>query len=251
MKKNILKCISTIDEFDIDEFNKLGIGVEIQDFTEPNLSKSSINSLIREYKDRFKNFEYIKALHGPFLDLRIASPDEEIRKVSYNKYLRTLEIADELDIDYIVFHSQISPFLNEPRLAELNNLQAKIAWESLTKEMGDYRGTIVIENIFEPTPDMLKDLISAIDLPNVKINLDFGHAKLGRVSLETWIRELKDYLVYIHLHSNDGIYDTHIPPSELQIKALNSLLTKYEINPVISLEYKSESISDHIEMIRE
>ena len=37
--RKIVKCIRQIAELNVDLFNGLGLGVEIQDFTEPNLSE--------------------------------------------------------------------------------------------------------------------------------------------------------------------------------------------------------------------
>lgn len=250
MERKILKCISTIDEFNIDEYKDLDIGIEIQDFTEPNLSLQVIEDLTNRYKELFKNFKNIRAMHGPFLDLRPSSPDLDIRKVSYNKYLRTLNIAIELDMDFVIFHSQINPYLDMPMLKDLNNLQSREFWHEIVEELPDFKGTILIENIFEETPEMIKDLIEKIDLPNIKINLDLGHARLGSVSLEKWVKELKEHISYIHLHSNDGVYDQHRVPSDIELMALSTLLKKYDINPVISLEYKTTDAAREIGILR-
>lgn len=238
MKRKILKAISTIDDLDIRELKILNIGVEIQDFVEPNLSQDEIQQKINIYKEKFKELNSIKALHGPFLDLKPSSPDKMIREVSYIRYLNTIKIANELQMDYIIFHSQINPYLNQPNLRRLNNIQAKEFWKKILDDGKDYKGVILLENIFEETPQMLKELIETINLPNIKVNLDIGHAKLGKVDLEDWIKELKDYIDYIHIHSNDGLYDTHESPNTEEIGKLYYLLDKYNINPVLSLEYK-------------
>lgn len=246
MKRKILKTLSTIDELYLEEYKKLNIGVEIQDFTEPNLSLEEIKMIINQYKDRLKDFDNIKALHGPFLDLKPSSPDKLIREVSYNRYLYTLKAAKKLEIDYLIFHTQINPYLNQPFLRELNNKQSKEFWEDILKEVPDYKGLILLENIFEETPLMLKELIETINLPNIKINLDIGHAKLGKVNLEEWIRELKDHIYYIHVHSNDGIYDNHQSPTTDEIENLYYLLNKYHINPILSLEYKIKDLEEEV-----
>lgn len=250
MKRKILKTISSINSLNMEELNNLNMGVEIQDLTEPNLSLSEINKIIAQYKEKFQEFNNIKALHGPFLDLKPSSPDKLIREVSYNRYLYTINAAKELTIDYLIFHSQINPYLNQPFLRELNNIQSKEFWEQILKEVSDYKGIILLENIFEETPDMLKELIETINLPNIKINLDIGHAKLGKVSLEKWIRELKDYIVYIHIHSNDGLYDKHQSPAQGEIENLYYILDKYDLNPVLSLEYKVDNLRKEIERYR-
>ncbi|NCC76891.1 MAG: sugar phosphate isomerase/epimerase, partial [Clostridia bacterium] len=201
MRRNILNCISTIDELDVAAYNQLGLGVEIQDFTEPNLSATEIEDLVRRYKSLFQNLQQPKSLHGPFLDLRPSSPDPMIRVISQQRYIKALQIATELQADFIVFHSQINPQLNEPFLSDLNNLQSRDAWQEIIAQVPDFGGTIVIENVFEITPAMLKALLEAIALPNIKVNLDIGHSKLGTAPLAEWIRELKDYIAYIHLHS--------------------------------------------------
>lgn len=250
MDRKILKTVSTMDDLNIKELKTMNLGVEIQDFTEPNLSVDERSEIIKFYKKKLKDFNGIKSLHGPFLDLKPASPDKEIRNVSYNRYLDTLKAGVELDIDYIIFHSQITPYLNEPRMKKLNNNQHKETLIKLLEEVPNYKGTILIENIFEEEPTMLKELIQTIDLPNIKINLDIGHAKLGKVSLEEWIRELKDYIVYIHIHSNNGLYDLHRVPSKEEINDLYYLLDKYNLDPILSLEYKIENLEEEMKKYR-
>ena len=243
--KKLVKCISYIEKLNIDEIEKLKIGIEIQDFTEPNLKKSEIKKIVETYKKILQDFNGIKALHGPFLDLKPASPDLLIRDISYKRYLDALNIARELNTDYIIFHSQINPYLNNITLRRLNNSQAKELWDKILSET-DYRGIILIENIFEESPLMLKEYIKEINKPNVKINLDIGHAKFGKVDLEEWIIELKDYIEYMHIHSNDSLYDTHEKPSNEEISNLYDLLEKYKLNPVLSLEYDTDNLTDEI-----
>ncbi|MGO1469790.1 MAG: sugar phosphate isomerase/epimerase family protein [Tissierella sp.] len=243
--KTLLKAVSIIDDFHINLFNKLDIGVEIQDFTESNLNIKEKDSLIRRYKKLFKNFRGTKALHAPFLDLKPASPDLAIRDISFHKYLNTLDICYKLEMDFVIFHSQINPYLNEPFIRDLNNRQNKEFWDKIL-DKSKYNGTILIENIFEESPKMLKEYIETINKENIKINLDIGHAKLGKVSLEEWIKELKDYIVYMHIHSNDGLYDKHNSPNKEEIKYLYNLLEKYDINPLLSLEYKTDNLENEI-----
>lgn len=242
----ILNCINTIDEFDVELYNKIEIGVEIQDFTEPNLSQNESIKRMDKYRKKFKDFKGLKALHGPFLDLKPASPDPKIREVSYKRYLDTLHIATQLDIDYIIFHSQINPYLNHKDLIQLNNRQNAEFWYKILEKVKSFKGTIVIENIFEEDPSMLKKYIETINLENIRINLDIGHAKLGKVSLETWIRELRDYISYMHIHSNSGNYDSHKALSTKEIKDLYYILDKYNIDSPLALEYKIHDLESEL-----
>ncbi|NMA85807.1 MAG: sugar phosphate isomerase/epimerase [Tissierellia bacterium] len=247
----IVKCVSTIEEFSPVDFKKLNIGVEIQDFVEPNLKEIEIEKLVSQYKTLLRDFPYTKSLHGPFLDLKPVSPDEDIRNISYKKYFRTLEIASKLDIDYVIFHSQINPWLSEPLIKSLNNKQNKEFWNSILKEAKDFDGTVLLENIFEEDPFFLKELIETIDMPNVKICLDIGHAKLRtNEDLGKWIEELKPYIEYIHFHWNEGLYDEHNRPEDKNIKYIKELLLRHNINPIIALEYKVYNLKEEVQRIK-
>lgn len=250
MGLQLVKCISTIDEFNPIKFRQLGIGVEIQDFTEPNLDYEKIRDIVDGYKRLLKDFPYIKAIHGPFLDLKPASPDMDIRRVSYNKYFNTLKIAQELDVDYVLFHSQINPWLDEPYIKALNNSQNKLFWQDILENFVDFKGTILIENVFEPDPMLLREYIETIDLPNVKICLDMGHAKLRtNKPLNRWVEVLREYVAYIHLHWNEGLYDEHSKPEDENIKYIKDLLKKHYISPIVALEYDIDCLEKEIERL--
>ena len=110
----------------------------------------------------------------------------------------------------------------------------------------DYEGLILIENIFEESPKMIKEHIEEINRDNIKINLDIGHAKLGEVELEEWIMELNDHIEYMHIHSNDSAYDKHESPSSEEISNLYTLLGKYNLNPVLALEYDIGNLKNEV-----
>ncbi|MCF6459839.1 sugar phosphate isomerase/epimerase family protein [Clostridium sp. Cult3] len=246
----IVKCISTIEEFSPVEFETLNIGVEIQEFVEPNLKDDEIENLVYEYEKLLKNFSHTKSLHGPFLDLKPASPDRDIRNISYKKYLRTLEIARELDMDYVIFHSQINPWLNEPYIKSLNNNQNKDFWHHILEDIKGFKGQIVLENIFEDDPLILKELIETIDFPNIRVCLDIGHAKLRTSKpLEKWVKELGQYVEYVHLHWNEGLYDEHVRPEDEDISYVKELLSKYNTNPIVALEYKVNDLKRETQRI--
>jgi sugar phosphate isomerase/epimerase len=246
MAIEILNCISTIDELDIVELNRNGVGVEIQDFVEPNLSYEDKESLIKEYKERLIDLKGSISIHGPFLDLKPASPDPDIKRVSREKYLEALDIANQLEADYIIFHSQINPYLNEPNLKDLNNLQAKEFWDEVLL-ITDFKGIILIENIFEETPTILKELIECIDSNRIKINLDLGHLNLSKAFLKVWINELSSYLAYIHMHGNNGIYDEHKDPSDSLVEEVFIHLNKMDLKPTIALEYKINNLDKEMQ----
>lgn len=246
----IVKCVSNIEEFSPMEFQNLNIGVEIQDFVKPNISDDEIKHLVIEYKKLLLDFPYTKSLHGPFLDLKPVSPDKDIRRVSYEKYFKTLKIATELDMDYVIFHSQINPWLKEPNIRFLNNKGNRDFWHSILKEIKEFKGQILLENIFEDNPLILKELIETIDLPNISICLDIGHAKLQtNEPLEKWVKELSEYIDYIHLHWNEGLYDEHNIPEDEDIKYIRELLLKYNLNPIVALEYRVNDLKREIQRI--
>lgn len=249
MKRKIIDCISTIEEFNVQDYIDLNIGVEIQDFVEPNLTDDEIDSTIKAYKELFKGFKNIKGMHGPFLDLKPASPDKDIRRVSQEKYFNTLNIAKDLDIDYVIFHSQMNPLLNEAKIMDLNHMQSADFFNYLMRETS-YEGIVLIENIFESSPKNMLRLMEKIESDRVKLNLDLGHAKLSGKPMEDWIKELRNHMAYIHFHSNNGRYDEHRSPSDNEIEELYYLLDKYKLDPVISLEYRKTNLKEEIERYR-
>lgn len=247
--RQIVKCAGTANQFDLPLYRRLNLGLEIQDFTKPDLSQEEKINITEHYERILEDFQGVKALHGPYLDLKPASPDPLIREVSYKRYREAFRIATQLETDFLIFHSQINPFLNEPYLRDLNNRQTRDFWHEITGET-DYRGIILIENIFEKYPEMLKEYIETVALPQLKINLDIGHLRIRKAGLEEWIKALKDEIVYIHVHSNDGNYDLHQRPSHKEISNLYDLLDRYDLNPVIALEYEFDAIEDEVARYR-
>lgn len=246
-KRQVLKVASTYEDLNVEELNRYNLGVEIQDFTEPNFTADEIEEILEIYKNSLKGIKGIKSMHGPFLDLKPASPDYDIRNLSIKRYEKAMEIATILDMDYIVFHSQINPDLNETFIRELNCKQNAQVWNEIVGKFKGFKGIILIENVFEKDPYVLKELLDCINLDNVKVNLDIGHVKLTNVPLEEWVFVLKDYLVYSHVHTNDGNYDRHSPITKEEIIHYYNILNNNGINPVITLEYRVLDLDKEIE----
>lgn len=246
----LMNCIGYIDYLDINDFKDLDVGIEIQDFTQPELLDGDYMGRVEDYKEKLQGFDKPISIHGPFLDLKPFSPDLEIRRVSIEKYKKALIVARELKAEYIVFHSQINPWINEPSMRKLNNEMQRDFWNHILDEV-DFEGTIIIENVFEDDPVLIKELIEIIDKPNIRICLDIGHSKLGcRSGLKYWIYELREYIEYVHLHWNEGKYDTHDYPTDENLKYVFDVFKEFNIEPKYAMEYEVNDLEKEVNRLK-
>ena len=180
--------------------------------------------------------QLITSLHGVFLDIHPESMDSKIKKVSRERILQNLEIAQKLECQYIVFHTSFNPLINHPRYIQNWEEQQVNCWEHLIAERDI---TVVLENVFEYNPRNLHQLFKKVHLKNLGWCLDSGHINLySQVSLDEWLQLLGNKLYYVHLNDNDGKSDQHLPcgQGKFNWEQYNSLIRKFNIEPVTVLE---------------
>lgn len=245
----LINCIDYIDNLSIRDYEKLDVGIELQDFTDPNLLDEGYQKVVDSYKEMLVGFSKTLSIHGPFLDLKPFSPDRAIRKASIERYKTALRIGRDLDTDYIVFHSQINPWLKERKIRDLNNSMQAEFWKDILKEV-DYKGTIVIENVFEDDPVYLRELLDTIGDSRIRVCLDVGHSNIGcKSGLKYWVYELRNYIEYVHIHWNDGKYDQHRYPTDEELKYIFEVFREFKIDPHFALEYGVEDIGKEIKRV--
>ncbi|PIE98318.1 MAG: hypothetical protein CR988_03210 [Treponema sp.] len=243
MSSFILKAVQTIDEFDASLFNDFNIGVELQDFTEPCLTEIEICRTLCRYEKAFSKFLGKKSMHGSFIDVNLASFNRDIAKYSQNLYTRDLFFAKVLNLDYVVFHSQTMPWFSDNQIWDLFvKSNADFFHEAI--DASGFKGIVVLENVVDKTDKFISSLIRKINHPQVKLNLDTGHANLSRQSTGDWIKNNTDILSYMHLHSNNGCADLHNPVTEEDAELVFSTLEKYNLEISVCLEYQNVDLKD-------
>lgn len=148
-----------------------------------------------------------RAMHAPFGDLCPGSFDPMVRDVARFRLEQAYVIADSLEVDHLVMHHGYVPYTS-----------ARSGW--VTRSAAFWRAFCAeksptmqfhLENLLELEPSIIADIISAIDLPNVTINLDIGHAHCNsHTPVLPWIEALGDRIGYVHLHDNHGETDEHL-----------------------------------------
>lgn len=247
----ILQAIQSKETFSQDVCYKENIGLEIQDFTEVNLFQENFADSLNYYLARREKIKGPFAIHGAFIDLKPYSYDRAIQEASMFKYRMSLNMAVLLRADYLIFHSQINPFVQNSLLMEIDRKENKRLFHALMEDFSSFKGYLLLENVYEDDPRRLRDLVDAIDHPRVQVNLDLGHARLSKkYSLDQWFEILGDRIRYSHVHWNDSYKDQHGEPSlEDRIEIL-SLFQRHGINVPLSLEYFPQDISKEVDLFQ-
>ncbi len=218
--------------------NEYNAAFEYNDFYLPNVysNKEELQQRINTYRslnrDRSED-----TMHGVFFDIAFASTDKTIREYSRGLVAQSLEIAAELGIRGVVFHTGI--------LASLNFGDYQNAWLNAAEEV--FRPlaekypqlNIYIENTFEDTPEVFQLFMQRMaDVPNIALCLDYAHAALTSTAHEQWINALASHIGHIHLNDNDNLRDLHQVPGEGEIdfQKFKDLLEQYDIHSPILLE---------------
>lgn len=181
------------------------------------IKSNALDSISREDILQLKNqFDYNPSLtiHAPFMDLSPGAVDSKVRDVTMERFNHVLDIAKELKVKCVVFHSGYEKWkyaLNIGLWLE----QSLLTWKPLMKKAEEIGAKIAIENIFEDEPENLRMIMEKMGNNSFGICFDSGHFNLfSKVSLENWLEHLKPYIIELHLHDNNKTSDQHLPIGE-------------------------------------
>ena len=156
------------------------------------------------------------AVHLPFMDLQPGSLDPRTLEASRSRLLQALDVASLYSPHHLVGHAWYFHDLYRHFTATWQN-NAADTWELLHRHWPEHP-PLYLENVFEPTPDPLVELLQALagrGATRIGCCLDLGHwhsFALGcrRHNLDAWLDSLFPFLGHLHLHDNTGTDDHHL-----------------------------------------
>jgi sugar phosphate isomerase/epimerase len=213
-----------------------GYNLEIASFAYSSVLDSNWQEILRDHQRKLRGFTGTISLHGAFMELIIHSRDKRIREVAKDRIFQNLEIAKALNTKYVVFHGNFNPLIRHDGYKKNWIRQNAIFWSEV---LDKYPITVVLENLWEPMPEIFKELLDGVNSSRLKICFDVGHANIfSEVSLEEWFAVLGEDIVYMHVNDNKGDFDNELALGEGNIdwRKFSDLIEKYGIAPEIVFE---------------
>ena len=225
----------------IDRFVDLGLNPEI------GLDANAFYQFSRSDFDKIAKQLHRKALtitlHAPFHDLSAGSPDPDIRAITRRRFEQVLEIVPIFTPKAVVCHFGF----DQKRHIYFRDKWIETSlemWSWLGEQLQDSGSRLMIENVYESSPDDLRTVFERLQNQNVGFCLDTGHqAAFSQTPLDRWLDSLAPYLGQAHLHDNQGRMDEHLALGQGSIDFetfLSNLKTLRPDPPLITLEPHNE-----------
>ena len=219
---------------------KWGLGIELAEFcTAWNMDRdfAQVDPQVREKlacSDRF-------VLHAPFNELFPCAIDLQARELAARRYRQAMALAEGYGIRKLVIHGGFQPFMYYPVWYVEQSI---VFWKEFVQTVP--RDTVLcLENVLEPEPYLLRDIVAAVDDPRLRLCLDVGHVNAySEIPVERWLEDWAPWLSHYHIHNNDGSADTHQPlfSGSMDLKSLLTEIQKRTPEASLTLElYESES----------
>ncbi len=238
------RVLITVERFsDLSDYltvaRKHGLGLELQEFAEPNVLDGDWHGLLQSYRQALADFPGLLAMHGPYIDLVSGSPDKRLVELTRERYTHSLEIGRELGAKYIDFHANYLPLVDHPSYLP-GWVERQVAFWAPMAELGQRHNIILLlENMWEPDPAIITKILDRISSPYLEACLDVGHSSLySRLPISAWIKSLGRHLIYTHLHNNHGDADEHLAFGDgvIDFPELLDVLRALPQPPLFSLE---------------
>ena len=165
----------------------------------------------------------LRSLHAPVMErfdgtwinpLSIASTDDAAREQAVGEIGAALELARRVPLSTMIVHpglqdTLLSASVQNSRDAALRSVEEIVA---LASPLGVRVALEVIPTAMA-TADALAELLDELDMPEVGVCLDFGHAHMQGDVVDA-IETLSGVLIATHVHDNHGRRDEHLAPFE-------------------------------------
>lgn len=223
--------------------NDLECGIEISRFGKLREVETNFDSTLKEYKTLLADFEGEITLHGFFSNLSVASKDPLIKQASIKRYEQSFEIACELGAKTVIFHTCLNNLLKHKEYQN-NFFHSNIEFYKDFIKQFELEGIVAtIENVHEPNPDFIRNLVGAVNSPNLKVTLDVGHVNLhSELSPAQWIQNYGIMLHHMHIHNNFKDDDAHssLLNGSVDYKEVFKALDAIQLYPSLTFEIFDE-----------
>jgi len=204
--------------------------------------------------DVLESYNLKYSIHAPFMDVNIASLQDQSRANSINQIKASIDLANKIDAEAVVVHPGTISFLpNKFFRKEVYGF----ADESMI-ELGKYGKDLGVLTTFENMPSFenmiyqnMEDLNEFLTCNDLYMTLDIGHANHAGYSPDEMIF---DSIKHIHIHDNLGDDDAHLPLGEgsIDLKRIVNHLESKNYNGIYILEVNDyDSIKKSYEYMKE
>lgn len=198
--------LSTIGVDSAKTAREYGLGLEIAEYCTASNMEEGFPGWDRQVREKISGIP-ARILHAPFNELFPCAIDPKARALAAFRYRQAILLAKEYGAEKVVIHGGYHPYLYYP----VWYVEQSVAfWRDFLKE--DPGVEIVLENVLEPEPEMMQDIVSGVHHPKFQLCLDVGHVSAySKRPVTEWLRNLASDIGHFHIHNNDGSADSHSP----------------------------------------
>lgn len=198
----------------LDRLADEGLGVEVTLYDTEWLLNLDRTTAVRRLGDELAERGVEVTVHAPIFDLNPGSLDPYVRKHTRKCWERAIGVSGALGARHINFHTGYLPLL-PPSTFPGWLAQSLEVWERVVELVSDAGMRLLLENMFEPSPQILMDLRGQLDERHVGFTFDVAHAHIyGSIAPEAWWPQIGEAIGSVHLHDTDGFTDDHLPIGE-------------------------------------
>ena len=202
---------------------KYGLGIEIADFCTAWNMDEKFKETERQLNRKLDGIDR-RLLHAPFNELFPCAIDKKARELAAFRYKQAIMLAGQYKASKVIIHGGYNPYIY---YHEWYVEQSILFWKNFIKDIPQ-TVHIVLENVFEETPEILLNIVKGVNDSRLRICLDVGHVNAySKVSLSEWIENCKEFISHFHIHNNDGTRDSHSSLEQGSI-SMNELFCKTE-----------------------
>lgn len=189
---------------------QLGCGLELHTFVDPILLSGDVSGMVAAHRRLLEGFPGPIGFHGAFYDMMSGSIDPGIVALTRERYRQNLAVAQALQGKYVVFHANyMGGFKLRDYRRGWHERQVDF-WDSFAREAENSGLCILLENMWADDPEIVADILRAINRPNLLACLDISHVPLYSThSINAWIDTLQPWLYCCHLNNTNGEQDLH------------------------------------------
>ena len=146
--------------------------------------------------------------HGPFTEILPEAIDQDFVDLALKRVSQAVDGCKRLGVDRLVVHSGYYPTLY---FKDWHRDKSIDFWSRLLEVCPD-DFHVYLENVLDPEPTCLLEVVEKIDDPRLELCLDIGHANAvteDKYDIFDWIKMWGMRIGHFHFHNNDGTGDQH------------------------------------------